>query len=102
MTADIISETTQARRYNIFKVLKEKNLPPQTLYQWKYLLNIKVIYKLKVIQPKFKKAFLKKIQIDKLILKRIWKCELPRIAKTILRKQKQSFRTHTTWPQDLL
>ena len=33
MTADLISETTQARRQhnNIFKMLKEKNLEPRTL-----------------------------------------------------------------------
>ena len=40
--------------------------------------------------------------IDKLILKFIWKFKKPSVAKTILKKEEQSWRIHTSWFQNLL
>ena len=42
------------------------------------------------------------VEIKKLILTSIQKCEGPRIVKTILKKGKQDQRTYTIWFHDLL
>ena len=42
---------------------------------------------------------MRRLKLDKLIPKFIWKCKGLRIAKTILKKEEQSWKTHTTWFQ---
>lgn len=41
-------------------------------------------------------------EINKLILKLIWNYKGPRIVKTSLKKEKQSWKTTTLWFQDLI
>lgn len=54
----------------------------------------KLIYRFNVISIKIPESFLK--EIDKLLLKCIWKCHITKIAKEILRKGEQSCRTYLT------
>lgn len=93
------------------KIKQDLNKFIHMMYSWikrldivKMSVSLKLVFRFKAIPVKISEFFLCVcvcIEIEKVILKCIRKCEGPRIAK-IMGKNEQSWKTYTTWFKDLL